>query len=417
MDDLVPFGSALAYRLTDATGYRVFCVSNALIPAMSGCLSDNLDQFTPDAEEQLTKEVLSLTSSVCLTEILSRLDAIIQAVKALDICCALSQGNPALDPPPLDLERGVGDPPIGENWEEYDDYLCQALQAHVDICTDTLDTFTDALGAIGLIGLDMLAVYLAPVMAPVSLLLALLGVLSTILEDELFEQWQGELASYAQDAICAAFLSATPATAKQAIDAVIDSAVAPPPNRMLHKLLWNQGQVNTIFNGEVEDYEGYSAEFCDVCEVPPLDEFHFDGDLEGWFFVSGKPGSELVYNPTISHTSDGTGCAQLYVAEYWYGQWHARAQVNTYLLVVADQHVKVWHSQDGNIKESILQIYFDDETVQQTVISNPLDYPSWRESTVDVAGAHIGKHIVAVRLSWQGNNDFVYFDDVVIYVE
>lgn len=418
MNDLVPFGSALPYRLeSGAVGYRLFCISNALMPAMSGCLSDNLEQFTPEAEKLLTLEVLSLTSSICLTEIISRLDAILGAVKALDVCCVLGQGNPGLEQPPADLERGVGAPPVGADWEEYDAILCQSLQKQIDLCADSLDSLTDGLGALGVMGLDALALYLAPVLPPVALLLALLGVLATILEDELYDQWAGELALYAHDAICAAYQSYTPATAKAAINAVIDEYVTPAPNRFVHKLLWSQAQLNRIFLGELEDIEGYSSEYCDLCESPPMDTWTFDGWLEGWYFLEGKPGSALTYNSTITHTADGTGCAQLYVAEYWYGQWHCRAQVNTYLPVLANQHVKVWHSQDGNIKETILQLYFDDETQQMTVIGNPLGYPSWRESIVDVAAAHIGKTIVAIRLSWQGNNDYVYFDDVTVYVE
>lgn len=417
MDDLVPFGSARPYQLEPgATGYRLFCISNALLPCMSGCLSDNLEQFTPDAEELLTLEVLSLTSSVCLTEIISRLDAILHAVNTLDVCCALSQGNPGLEEPPDPIERGVGDPPAGASWAEYDDLLCQSLQLQIDLTDEVADTLTDGLGALGLIGLDMLAVYLAPVLPPVALLLAILSVLTAILEDELYDQWAGELGLYAHDAICAGFLAYTPGTAKTAIDAVIDKYVTPPPNRLFHKALWSQTQINRIFNIELEGYEGYDPNYCDVCTFIPMDEWHFAGSLEGWFFVEGQGDSELTYNPAITHTADGTGCAQLYLDYHWYGQWHSRAQVNTYVEVVADQHVEIWHSQLGDIRESILQIYFDDETEYLEVIDDPLDYPSWRHSVVNVPAAHIGKHIVALRYSWQGNDDYVYFDDITIYV-
>lgn len=417
VDGLVPFGSALPYRLeSGATGYRLFCISNALLPCMSGCLSDNLEQFTPEAEELLTLEVLSLTSSVCLTEIISRLDAILHAINTLDVCCALSQGNPGLEESPDPIERGMGDPPMGADWDEYDDLLCQQLQRHVDLCDEAIDSLTDGLGALGVIGLDMLAVYMAPVVPPVALLLALLGVLTTILEDELYDQWSAELNLYAHDALCAAFLSYTPATAKAIVDWTIDQYVTPPPNRLLHKLLWSQTQLNRIFSGELEDTEAYDPDYCDVCTFIPMDEWRFDGSLEGWFLYEGKAESCLTYNPDITHTADGTGCAVLYLDEYWYGQWHSRAQVNTRIEVVADQHVEIWHSQDGDIRESILQIFFDDETEYLEVIGDPLNYPNWRHSVVDVPAAHIGKYIVALRYSWQGNNDYVYFDDVTIYV-
>lgn len=417
MGDLVPFGSAAPYRLEpDATGYRIFCISNALTPCLTGCLSDNLEQFTPEAEILLTTEVLSLTASLCLEEITDRLDAILAAVKTLGVCCAMAQGNPFQDEGGDPIERGVGVPPAGGDWDEYDAILCQQLQRQLDLCTTTLDTFTDALGVIGAMGLEALALYFLPVAAPVALLLALEGVLFTILEDELFDQWNGELAAYGQDALCSAYLAYTPASAKAAVDAVIDSYVSPAPNRLLHKMLWSQTQLNRIFSGELDDYEGYSPDFCDTCEGELQSTWYFDGSLEGWFFLEGRAGSELTYNAGITHTSDGTGCAQLYLGPYWYGQWHCRCQVNTWIEVVASQHVSIAHSESGDIKESILQIYFDDETEQLTVLGNPLPYPSWRESVVDINPTHIGKHIVALRLSWQGNDDLVYFDDVEVYV-
>jgi hypothetical protein len=417
-DSLVPFGSALPYRLVDgASDYRVFCVSNACLSALTGLISDNLDQCTPEAEELLTTEVLSLTASLCLEEITDRLDAILAAVKALDICCTMGQGNPGLDETPADIERGIGDPPVGEDWSEYDAILCQSLQLQIDLSLDALDAFTDGLGALGAMGLNALALYFTPLLPPVSLLLALLAALSTILEDELYDQWEGELNLYAQDAICAGYNAYTPASAKVAIDAAIDAKVTPSPNKLLHKLLWSQAQVNRIFRGELEGYDVYDPDYCEVCELPPLDEWHFDGGLEGWFFVEGRSGSELTYNAGITHTSDGTGCAQLYLGPYWYGQWHCRVQTSTWIEVVADQYVSVAHSESGDIKETILQIYFDDETEQLTVLGNPLPYPSWRESVVDINPVHIGKHIVALRLSWQGNDDLVYFDDIAIYTD
>lgn len=417
MDELVPFGSAKPYRLEDgATGYRLFCISNTLWPCMSGCLSDNLLQFTPDAEELLTTEVLTLSSSMCLTEITSRLDALIQAILGCKGQTPLLIGHPGIDEMPDPIERGVGDPPIGSTWGEYDDILCQQLQRQVDLCVDSIDSFTDGLGLLGLMGLDMLALYLAPLMPPVALLIALLGVLATILEDELFDQWAGELNAYAKDAICAAFLSYTPATAKAAIDAAINLHVTPEPNRLFHKVLWSQSQVNRIFNGELDDYSTYDPEYCDVCTYLPIDEWHFDGSLEGWFFVEGKANSKLEYNPNVTHTPDGTGCAEMWLDYYWYGQWHSRAQVNTYLSVVANQHLRFYHSQEGDIRESIVQLYYDDDTSYMQVVGDPFDYPVWKEIIVDVPAADIGKKLVAIRLSWQGNNDYVYFDDVEVYV-
>ena len=417
MEELVPFGTARPYRLEDAaTGLRLFCISNTLWPSMSGCLSDNLQQFTPAAEELLTLEVLSLTSSRCLTEIVSRLDAILQAIGSLDVCCVLDQGNPGLEELADPMERGVGDPPVGEDWDEYATYLCQALQKQIDVCDNTIDAFTDGLGAIGLIGLDALALYLAPVLPPVALLLAFLGVMATVLEDELYDQWSGELDDYALDAICAGYSAYTAGTAKSAIDAVIDSYVSPAPNRLLHKMLWSQAQLNRIFRGELEGYEEYNADFCDDCEEIPLSEFHFDGSLEGWFLSEGKDNSFVEYNAGITHTADGTGCAALYLDYVWYGDWWSRVQANTNIEVVADQHVGFYHSQEGSAGITELTILFDDDTTQHGTITNPPTYPAWGHIVVDVAPAHIGKSIVALRIGYHGNDDTVYLDDVLIYV-
>jgi len=417
MNDLVPFGSAKPYRLEDgALGLRLFCISNALWPCMSGCLSDNLQQFTPEAEQLLTQEVLTLTSSLCLTEITSRLDAILRAIKSLDVCCVLSQGNPGVEEPADPMERGIGAPPVGEDWDEYAIYLCQALQKQVELSMSAIDTLTDALGAIGLIGLDALALYLAPLLPPVALLLAFLAVMATILEDELYEQWAGEIDDYAAEAICAGYLSYTAGTAKSAIDAVINSHVSSPLNRLLHKLLWSQTQLNRIFRGEIEGYEGYDGDFCDACEIIPLSEWHFDGGLEGWFFVLGKDDSFLEYNAAISHTADGTGCAALFLDYVWYGNWFSWIQVNTNVEVVADQHIEIYQSQEGNVAITQLVILFDDASNQFQTISLPSAYPAWNHVVVDVAAAHIGKNIVALKLGYQGNNDWVYLDDVHIYV-
>jgi len=384
---------------------------------MSGCLSDNLEQFTPEAEELLALEVLTLASSVCITEFLTRLDAILQAIKALNVCCTLDQGFPGLEEPPADVERGVGDPPIGEDWDEYDAYLCKALQKQVDMCYDVLDTLTDALGVLGLIGLDALALYLAPLLPPVALLLAFLGVMATVLEDELYDQWAGELDAYHEDAICAGYLSYTPGTAKSAIDAVINSYVSPAPNRLLHKLLWSQTQLNRIFRGEMEGYEDYDEGYCAACETIPMDEWVFDGGLEGWFLSEGAFDSYLEYNGEITHTADGTGCAMLYLDQHWYGEWWSRIQVNTDLEVVANQHVEVYHSRQGDFDLAHLRIIFDDETTQHQYIDKPFEYPTWRHVVVDVDAGHIGKSIVALVLGYHGNNDYVYVDDVRIYVE
>jgi len=417
VSDLVPFGSALPYRLAaGASGSRVFCISNALWPCVSGCLSDNLQQFTPAAEDLLGKEVLSLTSSLCLTEITDRLDSILQAITSLDVCCVLDQGNPGLEEPADPMERGIGDPPIGEDWDEYSTYLCQALQKQIDLCDGTIDALTDGLGAAGLIGLDMLALYLAPVLPPVALLLAFLGVMATVLEDELYDQWSGELDAYALDAICAGYQAYTAGTAKAAIDAVIDSQVGPAPNRLLHKLLWSQTQLNRIFRGELEDYDGYDEDFCDDCETIPLSEWLFDGSLEGWFLSEGKDDSFVEYEGTKTHTADGTGCAALYLDYVWYGDWWSRIQVNTNIEVVADQHVELYHSRVSSVHLTQLAILFDDDTAQSGTITNPPAYPTWGHIVVDVAPEHIGKSIVALRISYHSNDNWVYLDDVLIYV-
>jgi hypothetical protein len=417
MEELVPSGSACPYRLEDGvTGARLFCISNALWPCISGCLSDNLAQFTPEAEILLTLEVLSLNSSICITEIVGRLDAILRAIKSLDVCCALDQGYPGLEEPPADIERGVGDPPVGETWDEYDAYLCCALQKQVDLCDSTIDTLTDGLGGIGLIGLDALALYLAPLAPPVALLLAFLGVLTTILEDELYDQWSGELDLYAHDAICAAWLSYTPETAKSAVDATIDQYVVPAPNRILHKMLWSQTQLNRIFRGEIEGTETYDPDYCDTCEVPPEDEWTFDAGLEGWFLYEGYKQSYLEYNGEVTHTPDGTGCAVLYLDEHWYGTWWSRIQVNTAVEVVANQHVGLYHSKQGTADMMYLKIIFDDDTSYGDYLAVPPESPNWGHVVLDVPGAHIGKSIVALRLSYKGNNAFIYIDDVSIYV-
>ena len=418
MDDLIPHGTAAPYRLDEAaTGYRLFCISNALWPPMSGCLSDNLLQFTPEAEELLTLEVLTLSSSLCLEEIVNRLDAILAAIRSLDVCCVLSQGNPGLDEEPYPLERGVGDPPVGEDWEAYDAYLCQALQRQVDLVEESLDALTDGLGVLGVMGLDALALYLAPCMPPVALLLALLGVLATILEDELYDQWSGELANYANDAICAGYLAYTPGTAKDAIDAVIEQYVTPAPNILLHQLLWSQSQLNRIFSGEFDDLDAYDPDYCLDCEAIPLEEWHFDGGLEGWFLYDGKWESELTYNAEVTHTEDGTGCAQLYLDDHWYGQWFSYIQVNTNVLVVSGTTLEFWHSMSGDVRDVLLTLVFDDETDwSDDTIGLPFNFPEWKYIAREVPEAHIGKTIVAVRLGWEGNNDYVYLDDVRLFV-
>lgn len=358
-----------------------------------------------------------MCASVCLEEITDRLDALLQAVKSLDLCCAIQQGSPAIEEPPAPIERGIGDPPVGESWEEYTAYLCQALQRQVDLCDDAIDTLTDALGAIGLIGLDMLAAYLAPVAPPAALLLVLLAVLTSILEGELYDQWSGELELMAEDLICAGYLAYSPSSAKAAVDAVIDQHVDPLPNRALHKLLWSQTQINRIFRGEIEDYEAYDPDYCSVCEVPPLSEWHFDGSLEGWFLYEIYKDNSLEYDPQITHTADGTGSARLYGCRCWAGAHYARVQVNTSVEVVADMRIQIWHQKSGTANLPYILLLFDDETQYGEYVEPPPTQPNWDSAGYVIPGAHIGKRVVAIRISWQMSNSWVWFDDVRLYVE
>jgi len=70
----------------------------------------------------------------------------------------------------------------------------------------------------------------------------------------------------------------------------------------------------------------------------------------------------------------------------------------------------------GNVQEANLKLVFDDETDWNESIALPLVYPSWKDGFVEVPGAHIGKTIVSIILSWKANDDYVYFDDVEVYV-
>jgi len=416
MEDLVPSGSARPYRLVGAPGFRLFCISNALWPCMSGMLSDNLAQFTPEAEALLTWEVLTMSNSTCLETLILLLEQIRDALSAHNVCCAGEMGVPFLEASPLPIERGIGDPPIGETWEEYDSYLCKALQRQCDLCEEAIDALTDALGVGAALGLEMLAVYMAPLMAPVALLLAILGVLAVILEDELFDQWAGELELMRYDLVCAAFLSPNPLSAKQSVNSVINSAVSPWPNKLLHKAMWSQDQLNRIFNGEIEGYEAYSDTYCETCEYPPTAEWHFDGWLEGWYLWEEYKTNHVDYDESVTHTPDGTGSLLLYGCKSGGGPWYARVACNTNVFVEDNMRFQLYHSKETVANNPHVHILFSDETAYQQYITDAATFPEWEPAGFDIPGSHWGKTISRIRVSWQLSDSHVWMDDVRLYV-
>jgi len=233
----------------------------------------------------------ALVDMDCTNQIVEALNRIEQALMSLNVCCAFSQ-NPDLywdSDSDSSIVRGDGEPPAGfASWSEYDDYLCQAAQAYYDEVHARGDDIFDIIMEGAFVGIEALAVYLAPLSLPVTVLLLIMGVIVDLGGEEMQEQWNATMNDARQDVVCAIFNSLSVPEAKVRMEAAFatHTSLFEP---FFFMWFFSTRRINELFNGETTGYESYSPAFCTACPEPlygPMWEFLTH--LEGWTKDEGK---------------------------------------------------------------------------------------------------------------------------------
>lgn len=250
-----------------------------IVDATEVGLMTNCDDIIGDIVSQVTNNLTTIINNNSTT-----------IINQEGACCYL-ENQPVFDPPPTD---GI---PTGEERDE----ICRSAQ----LAHDNGASFLDDTLTLGQAGTALSAGVVAAILGlyvltiPFTLLLAVIGLILTAVTNLSVQQVKDDWDAIKKDIVCAIFSSPTAAFAKSEVDAVIDGASILGLSKELFKALYNQGQVNKIFNGEVGSTVGYLASYCDDCasDIYFLDFDWNDGEQE-W---------NMVNNIGWTQTGEGQG--------------------------------------------------------------------------------------------------------------
>lgn len=177
-----------------------------------------------------------------------------------EMCCYLEgTGAPITEPTPSTEPPGSG--------TESGERCARAQQAHESGLNFLQQAFnlTESLGTLtaGIIASILLGLVLQ---LPAILLAAIIAAIVAIVADDISDDAELQWEAIKHDVACCFAHAETATQAKTCIDDVIDLSVSGSVTRSLFKALYNQGQVNNIWDGAPGyDGAGYSPLYCNDC--------------------------------------------------------------------------------------------------------------------------------------------------------
>lgn len=263
-----------------------------------------------------TEVGLSMNCDDILNEISQTVTTIInnqttQVLSQEGICCYL-ENQPVNEPDP------DGGPilPGGPRAE-----LCKSAQkAHDNGSAFLNEIFNYGIAGAGVsAGTIAFLIGLYAISLPAALLFTLIGLIVAVITDLSTDQVKADWVTVKPDIVCAIYTADGPGDAKTAVHNVIDNASILGASKSLFKALYNQGQINKIWDNGVGDTTGYSSAYCNACGEGTAFTitFTFDADREEW-----GPGGEMgwydIYQAMLANTTQSSSeWMQLANADIW----------------------------------------------------------------------------------------------------
>lgn len=236
-------------------------VDNTEIGLMANC-----DDLLADLATTITNNVTTVINNVTQ-----------QIISGDGICC-FPEDNPVEDPDPTD------NPPGGTPTGSERDEICKSAQlAHDNGAKFLEDVFSLADVGTGIsAGVIAFIIALYVMTLPLALLSTVIGLIVGISSDLLTDTVKSQWDAIKQEVVCAIYTAISAGHAKTKVHQVIDEAQILDVAKLLFKALYNQGQINKIWNGQIGNTGAYSADYCDVCGQIYFLNFPFDAGMEGW---------------------------------------------------------------------------------------------------------------------------------------
>lgn len=225
-----------------------------------------------------------------------------------DICCYQEQVDPPLvDPPASEVPPGMN--------EEAGLRCSRAQMAHengLEFITQALQYVDEGGGLTAGIITILLAGLVNPITLPIALLATIIGALVALVFNDQIADVLLEWNAIGHDVACCFAWSGTAEQAKNCIHDVIDTGVTNSLAKSLFKAIYNQGQVNAVWDG-AEGYGtgGFSPLYCNDCLNGQIVGIgwtveHFDTDAPG-MTSSGIGWQEQAGNDTMNGLSGCSG--------------------------------------------------------------------------------------------------------------
>jgi len=401
------------YHLTNGTGCRLWAIPGEAWGGLTGILSDNLFQFD-DASRAKIEELLGMGCEI------SGLIEDVSAIRSmLAGCCTPSQweslpGNILYPPDPLPIERGVGIPPYGGSWEEYDSELCDYAAWTVDEHLRVLDEVAEWASWGGGIVASTLYAIMGVLCPPLTLVWGLAEALTLVVLDDALDEFRDDLAEMRQELICAVYGAYTPTEAAQNIEGVIAAHFTGAQAGIL-LALWNSKTINLVMGGGLVGVAIGTGD-CTSCSepAPPAQEagWWFTTSEEGWQFTHQSPGA-------IGEWRDDPGRLYMWPGGEIIYRWCAW-RINPGGLVVpvngrlVATHRTTWN--DGAGGDTFLRVTLTPPVGGGEAIQLQTNLPRtgvWELLQVDLS-EYAGYYISEVMVYLRGRSSTIEIDDVVI---
>jgi hypothetical protein len=254
--------SALAERLEWRATYRVADYDYSDWDDLYQIVEDTIGGLDPMCDDLIAEIVSQTTTNVTnnVTQVVNN------AAATAEMCCYMAE-NPVNVPPVSEV------PPPGTSEDR--DELCKIAQAAHDEGINFLDTAFDMAEIFGSLTIGSIAAALALLVLsiPASLVLGVIVAILALVLADAPEDTAALWNSIKHDVVCAIINAPTATAAKEAVNSVIDDAVAeaeaPAAVATLFKLIYHQGTINDIWNMNPDyDTSGYSSDYCDDCGSP-----------------------------------------------------------------------------------------------------------------------------------------------------
>lgn len=327
-----------------------------------------------------------------------------------DACCYLEDQPPTIPPPdPAPAPDGIG-------LEE----LCKRAQlAHDNGLSFLTDVFNHAeIGgglSAGLIGF-IAGLYL--VTLPYALLFSLIGALVAVVAGLFTQDIEDDWVAIKEDVVCAIYTANSSIAAYSAVQGVINSSSTSALGKTIFSVLYNQGQVNQIWNGNVGSTAGYSADYCLGCEGTLYDwqlDYTFDTGPDGWIGWTGPDHPQYPFCGGYQVSGGGVGIGDkthielttelfvpnstpLYLA-------HFRAYFTSYQLVSPPVRCRLERFETGTGWVTLAELEIN-------VVNSGLTELSWVAPGEPPLLPDEGVRIWMALDTPAGGDQFIYFDNV-----